>query len=62
MTILIALAIVLTIVLISSYVPKRSRTHCRCGRKADIIDPEQPWIVWCARCHVQYLLDRGEIL
>jgi len=48
--VLICLAIALAIVLVASYLPHRSRTHCRCGRRADIIDHERPWKVWCGRC------------
>lgn len=59
---LICLIIALAIVLASTYLPPRSRTHCACGRRADIIDPERPWRAWCATCHVRELLRKGEIL
>jgi hypothetical protein len=59
---LIGLIAILVIVLITSYAPTKPRTHCRCGAKADIIDHERPWIVWCGACHVKHLLERGEIL
>ncbi len=48
--VLICLSIALAIVLIASYLPRQTPTHCRCGKKADIIDDAQPWRVWCARC------------
>lgn len=60
--VLICLIVALALVLISSYIPKKSRTHCRCGKRADIVDPDRPWRVWCAGCHVRYLLRKGEIL
>jgi len=59
---LIGLTILLVIVLVTSYMPTKPRTHCRCGAAADIIDHERPWRVWCARCHVKELLRKGEIL
>ncbi|MDQ2995437.1 MAG: hypothetical protein M3R61_00050 [Chloroflexota bacterium] len=64
--VLICLAVTLAILIAPAFVPKHSpthpRTHCRCGKRADIIDPDRPWRVWCATCHVRYLLNKGEVL
>ena len=59
---LICLAIAFAIVLVASYAPRHTPTHCRCGRRAEIIDHERPWRVWCATCHVRHLRKRGEHL
>lgn len=70
MYVLLGIAIILAIVFLYSFIPTqidkhppiRPHTHCRCGAKADIIDHERPWRVWCAHCHVRYLERKGEIL
>ena len=31
--------------------------HCRCGRPADIVDHDRPWIVYCGRCWLKKLGD-----
>lgn len=59
---LIGLALLLAIVLVFSYIPRATPTHCRCGRRADVFDHERPWKVWCGRCYLKQLERKGEIL
>lgn len=28
-------------------------TTCACGRKADVIDTDRPWIVYCGKCYLR---------
>jgi hypothetical protein len=30
-------------------------THCKCGKKADIIDTDHPWIVYCGKCYLRHI-------
>jgi hypothetical protein len=47
--VLIGLIVILAIVLVFSYVPHRSPTHCRCGRVALVMGDTRRR-AWCERC------------
>jgi hypothetical protein len=59
MYVLLCIAIALALVLASTYLPPRSRTHCRCGARADIQDDQRPWLVYCASCYRKQLRKKG---
>jgi len=55
MLLYILIALGLLALLLAARRPRATPTHCRCGRRADVIDHERPGHVWCGKCYLRHV-------